>query len=127
MIAKRRAAAVGPVTRGAKLDRVDTSTPVLVLTASPRARRSPHGGIGIIRSLGRLEVPVFTVDLDPRGPASYSRYLRQRFIFELAIAEPEAAIHYLLGIGSRMAHATSPDPDLGRGVVAGLRLRRRAE
>ena len=101
MIATRPAAA-GPLTRGATLGRVDTSTPVLVLTASPRARRSPHGGIGIIRSLGRLGVPVFTVDSDPRGPASYSRYLRERFMFELAIAEPEEAIDYLLGIGSRM-------------------------
>ena len=75
------------------------STPVLVLTASPRARRSPHGAIGIIRSLGRLGIPVLTVDSDPRGPATYSKYLRRRFIFDLANAAPESAVDYLLDIG----------------------------
>jgi D-aspartate ligase len=92
--ATRRRAEIGPV---------DSRTPVLVLSASPRARRSPHGGIGILRSLGRLGVPVYTVDSDPRGPASYSRYLRGRFVFDLAGATPETTVDYLLEVGRRMA------------------------
>ena len=81
---------------------VDTRTPVLVLSASPRDRRSPHGGLGIVRSLGRLGIPVYTVDSDPRGPASYSRYLSGRFVFDLATAAPDATIDYLLEVGRRM-------------------------
>jgi len=81
---------------------LDTRTPVLVLSASPRDRRSPHGGLGILRSLGRLGIPVYTVDSDPRGPASYSRYLRGRFVFDLATAAPDATIDYLLEVGKRI-------------------------
>jgi D-aspartate ligase len=80
----------------------DTRTPVLVLSASPRDRRSPHGGLGILRSLGRLGIPVYTVDSDPRGPASYSRYLRGRFVFDLATACPEATVDKLLEVGKRI-------------------------
>jgi D-aspartate ligase len=81
---------------------LETGTPVLVLSASPKARRSPHGGVGIMRSLGRLGIDVYTVDSDPRGPASYSRYLRGRFIFDLATAGPEETVEYLLEVGKRM-------------------------
>ena len=74
---------------------IDTRTPVLVLTASPRARRAPHTTLGILRSLGRLGVPVHTVDSNPRGPSSSSRYLRRRFIFDLPSASPEATVEHL--------------------------------
>jgi predicted ATP-grasp superfamily ATP-dependent carboligase len=76
--------------------RVDTTTPVLVLSAKT------HGSLGIIRSLGRLGVPVYAVDSDPRGPASYSRFLRGRFVFDLAAATPEASVDYLLEVGRRI-------------------------
>ena len=78
--------------------------PAVILTASPRARRSPHGGLGIIRSLGRLGVPVYTVDSHPRGPGSYSRYVRERFIFEIDTDRPERTIDALVAIGRRLAH-----------------------
>lgn len=81
---------------------IDTSTPALVLTASPRARRAPHTNLGILRSLGRLGIPVHTVDSDPRGPASYSRYLRRRFIFDLTGASPDEVVEYLLLAGRRL-------------------------
>ena len=83
-------------------DALDTSTPVLVLSASPRARRSPHGGLGILRSLGRLGIPVYIVDSDPRGPASYSKYVRGRFVVDVAAARPEAAVEQLLEVGARI-------------------------
>jgi predicted ATP-grasp superfamily ATP-dependent carboligase/nickel-dependent lactate racemase len=75
---------------------------VLVLSASPRARRSPHGGIGILRSLGRLGIPVYTVDSNPRGPASFSKYVSGRFVFDLAAAAPEATVEFLLDVGRRI-------------------------
>lgn len=83
-------------------DGIDTSTPVLVLTASPRARRAPHSALGILRSLGRLGVSVYTVDSNPRGPSSYSRYIRGRFVFDLADASPEATVEHLLRVGRRL-------------------------
>jgi D-aspartate ligase len=92
--------------RRRRISELDTSTPVLVLSASPRARRSPHGGLGILRSLGRLGIPVYTVDSNPRGPASYSRYLRGRFVFDLATAAPEATVEYLLEVGKRIGSRT---------------------
>lgn len=92
-IAARRLTAIGDI---------DTRIPVLVLSASPRVRRSPHGGLGILRTLGRLGVPVYTVDSDPRGPASYSRYVHGRFVFDLEAASPEATVDYLLEVGGRL-------------------------
>ena len=68
--AQRATRAAGPMTpesdgrrprsavRRSAFDEIDTSTPVLVLTASPRARRAPHTVLGILRSLGRLGIPV---------------------------------------------------------------------
>jgi len=90
------------VSRPAEIADIDTSIPVLVLSASPRARRSPHGGLGIFRSLGRLGVPVFEVDSDPRGPASYSKYLRGRFVFDLATATADATVDFLLDVGKHI-------------------------
>jgi D-aspartate ligase len=92
----------GSAVRRSAFDEIDTSTPVLVLTASPRARRAPHTVLGILRSLGRLGIPVSTVDSNPRGPSSYSRYLRRRFVFDLAGASPEATVEHLVLAGRRL-------------------------
>lgn len=74
--------------------RIDTTTPVVVLSAKS------HGSLGIIRSLGRLGVPVIAVDSDPRGPASYSRYLRRRSVLDLAEASPDTLIEHLGKVGA---------------------------
>jgi D-aspartate ligase len=76
--------------RPATLEHLDTSTPVLVLSAKT------HGSLGIIRSLGRLGVPVFAIDAEPRGPAAESRYLRRRFVFDLGDAESADLVEVLL-------------------------------
>lgn len=41
-----------------------------------------YGSLGIFRSLGRLGIPVYAIDADPRRPASSSEYLRGRFRFD---------------------------------------------
>jgi predicted ATP-grasp superfamily ATP-dependent carboligase len=53
---------------------MDHSTPVVIL------RSSRHGGLGIVRSLGRLGIPVWCVDANWWEPASRSRYCRGRFL-----------------------------------------------
>jgi D-aspartate ligase len=79
-------------TRPDVLGPIDVSTPVVVLSAKT------HGSLGIIRSLGRLGVEVIAVDADPRGAASYSRYLRKRSVFDLATASPEATLDHLIAV-----------------------------
>ena len=78
------------------MNRIDASTPVVVLSAQN------YGCLGIIRSLGRLGVPVYAVDADPRRPASSSRYLRGRFRFDLAAATADATVDYLRAVGKKL-------------------------
>ncbi len=53
--------------------------PVLILKTGRYAIH--HGGLGIIRSLGRLGVPVYTVTEDHLTPAVASRYLTGSFVW----------------------------------------------
>ena len=41
-----------------------------------------HGSLGVIRSLGRLGVPVYGVHEGPWAPAASSRYLAGRFFWQ---------------------------------------------
>jgi D-aspartate ligase len=56
----------------------DTSVPLLVV----KIGRYPlhHGGVGAIRTLGRVGVPVYAVTEDRFTPAALSRHLRGRFV-----------------------------------------------
>ncbi len=74
----------------------DTSTPVVVL------RSVGHGGLGILRSLGRLGIPVYTVDSDPWAPAFFSRYCRRKFLWDLDNGSTEKSVAYLLDVGSKI-------------------------
>lgn len=53
---------------------IDTTTPAVVLTLGRNATH--HGGLGAIRSLGRLGVPVYGVHAQALAPAARSRYLQ---------------------------------------------------
>jgi D-aspartate ligase len=58
---------------------VNGQVPALVVMAS----RYPlsHGGVGIIRSLGRLGVPVYATTEDRFTPVASSRYVRDSFVW----------------------------------------------
>ena len=75
---------------------VDVSTPVVVLSAKT------HGSLGIIRTLGRLGVPIYAVDSATRGPGSYSRYLRRRSIIEIGAVDDQAMVDHLLRVGAAL-------------------------
>lgn len=60
--------------------RVDTTTPAVVLKFDPNVMH--HGGLGVIRSLGRQGVPVYGVHEGPWAPAANSRYLRGRCFWQ---------------------------------------------
>ncbi|HEY6276131.1 MAG TPA: ATP-grasp domain-containing protein [Streptosporangiaceae bacterium] len=62
------------------LTRADVTTPAVVLKFDPNVKH--HGGLGAIRSLGRLGVPVYGVHEDRWAPAAGSRYLRGRLFWQ---------------------------------------------
>ena len=59
---------------------VDTATPAVVLKLGDNPL--DHGGLGAVRSLGRLGVPVYAVDRAPGTPPLASRYLRGRWLWQ---------------------------------------------
>ncbi|MGH3795430.1 MAG: carboxylate--amine ligase [Pseudonocardiaceae bacterium] len=58
---------------------IDTTTPAVVLKLDRTAMH--HGGLGAIRSLGRLGVPVYGVYESSLAPAANSRYLSGRWFW----------------------------------------------
>ena len=70
--------------------KIDTSTPVVVL-ACPH-----HGGLGVTRSLGRLGIPMYNVDSTRWAPASFSRYCRGQFVWDLNNATGEKSVKFLV-------------------------------
>jgi D-aspartate ligase len=64
---------------------LDTSVPVVLIWPS----------IGVIRSLGRLGVPVFCIDPYGKAPATASRYCRETFVWDLRIADPARSVAFL--------------------------------
>ncbi|MER5949303.1 ATP-grasp domain-containing protein [Streptomyces sp. NPDC001904] len=62
-----------------------------------------HGGVGAIRSLGRLGVPMYAITEDRFTPAAASRYLRRAFAWRTTGAEPpEHLVDGLLRIARRI-------------------------
>nr|WP_245659215.1 ATP-grasp domain-containing protein [Streptomyces ochraceiscleroticus] len=62
-----------------------------------------HGGVGAIRSLGRLGVPMYAITEDRYTPAAASRYLKGRFVWPTTGREdPERLVDGLLRIGRRL-------------------------
>jgi len=72
------------------------ATPAVIL------RSGHHGGLGIVRSLGRLGVPVYSVDASRWEPAFSSRYCCGRFILNTGSGPPEESIARLLEIGQNL-------------------------
>jgi len=63
-----------------ELTGIDVSTPAVVLKFDPNVMH--HGGLGAIRSLGRLGVPVYGVHEARWAPAARSSYLAGRFVWQ---------------------------------------------
>src|SRR5215510_13065233 len=87
------------------------TTPVVIL------RSGHHGGLGIVRSLGRLGVPVYSVDADRWEPAFSSRYCRGRFILNTESGPDEQSIASLLEIGQKLGGRPILIPTTDRGAI----------
>jgi len=70
-----------------------------------------HGGVGAIRTLGRLGIPVHAVTEDRATPAAASRYCKGRFVLPTTgKEEPEELVEALVGIGRRIGRRTVAIP-----------------
>ncbi|MFB3922534.1 MAG: carboxylate--amine ligase [Terriglobia bacterium] len=69
---------------------MNTSTPVVVL------RSDGHGGLNIMRSLGRLGVAVYNVDPDHWAPTYSSVYCRGKFLWDVERQPGPLSVDYLL-------------------------------
>jgi len=69
--------------------REDASTPVVLLGCFR------HGGLAIVRSLGRLGVPVYVVHRNRATPGFFSRYSRECIVWDVDTAAPEESLLFL--------------------------------
>jgi predicted ATP-grasp superfamily ATP-dependent carboligase/cation diffusion facilitator CzcD-associated flavoprotein CzcO len=79
---------------------VDTTTPALVLKFDPNLMH--HGTLGVIRSLGRVGVPVYGVLEGPWTPAASSRYLAGRFFWRPGAADVDRILTGLLRLAEHI-------------------------
>ena len=79
-----------------------------------------HGGLGIIRSLATLGVPVYTVIENRFAPAAVSRYLTGKFIWDTRGVQRDSLLKGLEDIGKRLNRLTVliPTDDFAATLVA---------
>jgi D-aspartate ligase len=79
-----------------------------------------HGGLGIIRSLGRLGIPVYTVAEDHLIPAASSRYLTGSFVWHASDLPRQEMLDALASIARKLEKPTIliPTDDLGAILMA---------
>jgi D-aspartate ligase len=96
----------------------DVTVPVLVLKIGRYAVH--HGTLGIIRSLGRLGVPVYAVVEDCFAPAATSYYLTKAFACDSGDRDAERVLARVTGIGERLGRPTIliPTDDSAAAFVA---------
>jgi predicted ATP-grasp superfamily ATP-dependent carboligase len=61
-----------------------------------------HGGLGVIRSLGRLGVPVYGVHEGPFAPAANSRFLQGRYFWNPGVSDAARLVDGLLRLADRI-------------------------
>jgi D-aspartate ligase len=83
-----------------ELRAADVTTPAVVLKLDPNVLH--HGGLGVIRSLGRLGVPVYGVHEGRWAPAASSRYLAGRVFWQPPPDDVDRITAGLLGLARRI-------------------------
>jgi D-aspartate ligase len=105
---------------------LDTTTPAVILKFDRNVMH--HGGLGAIRSLGRLGVPVYGVHEDSLAPAASSRYLHDRWIWRPPADDAERVAAGLMTLAERIGRPAVliPTDDAGAIFLAehGTDLRR---
>lgn len=75
-----------------------TATPVPVLVL----KLYSHGGIAVVRTLGRIGVPVYAIHHDVRAPAARSRYLKEVLEWDFDSAPDSESLEFVLEAGRRI-------------------------
>jgi D-aspartate ligase len=96
----------------------DTTVPALVLKMDSYALH--HGGLGVVRSLGRLGIPVYGVYRERLMPAAVSSYLSGRFIWRGEVEDEGRFLDGMAMIGERLGRPAVlvPTDDLGAIMVS---------
>lgn len=94
---------------------LDTTTPAVILKLDPNVMH--HGGLGAIRCLGRLGVPVYGVHEDPLAPAARSRYLHDRWVWRPCAEDTEQVRAGLLALAARIGRPAVLIPTDDAGAV----------
>jgi predicted ATP-grasp superfamily ATP-dependent carboligase len=96
----------------------DVTVPALVLNVGSMALH--HGSVGIIRSLGRMGVPVYAVVEDRFTPSAVSRYLTGAFVWDTRGLDCQHLLEGLTTIGQRLNQPTVliPTSDLASVLIA---------
>lgn len=94
---------------------IDPSTPAVVLKFDPNVMH--HGGLGAIRSLGRLGVPVYGVVEGPWAPAARSRYLTGRLVWRPDPDQAERTRTGLLRLAERIGRRAVLIPTDDAGAI----------
>lgn len=92
--------------------------PVLILKTGHYALH--HGGLGIIRTLGMLDVPVFTIIEDRFAPAGLSKHLTGTFVWNTRDLPRSRLLEGLERIGRQLKLPTVliPTDDVGAILIA---------
>jgi D-aspartate ligase len=92
----------------------DISTPAVVLGCGRQ------GGLGIVRSLGRLGVPVYGIDADRFTPAFFSKYCRRGFVLDVERASAQESLSFLAEVAQTIGRRSVliPTSDIGTMLVA---------
>jgi D-aspartate ligase len=70
-----------------------------------------HIGLGVIRTLGRIGVPVYAITEDRWTPAGVSRYCAGRFVQpSTGLEDPELLLGRLVEVGRQLGRPTIPVP-----------------
>src|SRR5438046_10539166 len=77
----------------------DASTPVVVLRGVESAS---HGALGILRSLGRLGIPVHLVACDSQTPGFFSRYCKGRLVCNVESGNAGKSVEVMLELGRKI-------------------------
>ena len=75
---------------------IQNSIPVVML------KSVAHGGLGAVRSFGRLGVPVYTVEAEHGTPAFFSRYSMGELRLDVETAPTQEALSALIALASRI-------------------------
>jgi D-aspartate ligase len=97
-----------------------TGSPVPVLVLKVGRLVLHHGGVGIIRSLGRIGIPVYSVVEDHFTPAALSRYLTGAIVWEMHGMDSNRFLEGMAIIGEKLGHPTIviPTDDMGAILLA---------